>query len=94
MRNYEMVCIIHPEVEGDDLTAVVENIEGLVERGDGRVTHIEPWGMRRLAYPIKKVEDGQYMLLKLELDPQGVAAIDRGLQLMEPVIRHLIVNID
>lgn len=89
-----MVCVIHPEVEGEDLTAVVENIEGLVERGDGRVTHIEPWGMRRLAYPIKKVEDGQYMLLKLELDPQDVAAVDRGLQLLEPVIRHLIVSID
>jgi small subunit ribosomal protein S6 len=89
-----MVCIIHPEVEGDDLAAVIENIEGLVKRGDGRVTHIEPWGMRRLAYQIKKVEDGQYVLLKLELEPQSVAAVDRGLQLMEPVIRHLIVSID
>ncbi len=94
MRNYEMVFIIHPEVEGDDLTAAVENVEGLVKRNDGRVTQIEPWGMRRLAYPIKKVEDGQYILTKLELDPQSVATIDRGLQLMEPVLRHLIVSID
>ncbi len=89
-----MIFIVHPEVEGDDLTAVVENVEGLVKRDDGRVTHIEPWGVRRLAYPIKKVEDGQYMLLKLELDPQSVAAVDRGLRLMEPVLRHLLVSID
>ena len=94
MRSYEMVFIIHPEVEGDDLTTVLENIEGLVKRNEGQVTHIEPWGMRRLAYTIKGVDDGQYVLTKLELDPQSVAAIDRGLQLMEPVIRHLIVSID
>ena len=94
MHSYEMVFIIHPEVEGDDLTAVVESVEGLIKRNDGRVTHIEPWGARRLAYPIKKQEDGQYMLLKLELNPQGVADVERGLGLMEPVLRHLIVSID
>ena len=92
MRSYEMVFIVHPEVEEDDLTTIVENIEGLVERNDGRVTHIEPWGLRRLAYPIQNQEDGQYVLLQLELEPQGVAEIDRGLRLMERVLRHLIVS--
>lgn len=94
VRSYEMVFIVHPEVEGDDFTTVIENIEGLIERNEGRVAQIEPWGLRHLAYPIKKQESGQYVMLQLELEPQSVAEVDRGLCLMEPVLRHLIVLLD
>ena len=94
MRSYEMVFIVHPEVEGDDFTTVIEDIEALIERNEGRVAQIEPWGLRRLAYPIKKQESGQYVMLQLELEPQSVAEIDRGLRLMELVLRHLIVRLD
>ncbi len=94
MREYEMIFIVRPDIEGDDMTAVVEGVESLIERNGGRVTHIEPWGIRRLAYPIKKQERGRYVELQMELEPQGVADVDRGLRLMGPVIRHLIVRVE
>jgi len=89
-----MVFIVRPEKEGDDITAVVEDVESLIENNDGRVTEIEPWGLRRLAYPIKKQQEGHYFVLQLNLEPQSVAEIDRVLRLMQPVIRHLIVRTD
>ena len=94
MRSYELVFIVHPEVDGDDLTAVIEKVEGLVERNGGKVTRIEPWGLRRLAYPIQKQWEGQYVLMRLELEAQGVAGLERALGLAEQVMRHLIVRVE
>ena len=94
MRSYELVFIVHPEVDGDNLTAVVERVTGLVERNSGKVVEVEPWGMRRLAYPIQKQWEGQYVLMQLELEAQGVAGLERDLGLVEPIIRHLIVRVE
>ena len=91
MRSYELVFIVHPEVDGDDLTTVVEAVKGLVERGGGEVTQVEPWGLRRLAYPIQKQWEGQYVLMRFELEPRSVAELERGLGLTEQIMRHLIV---
>ena len=92
MRSYELVFIVHPEIEGEDLTAAVETVKGLVERSGGEVTELALWGLRRLAYPIQDQWEGQYVLMELELEPQGVAEIERGLGLNEQVIRHLLVR--
>jgi small subunit ribosomal protein S6 len=91
VRSYELVFIVHPEVDGDDLTAVVGTVKSLVERGGGEVTQVEPWGLRRLAYPIQKQWEGQYVLMRLELEPRSVAELERGLGLTDQVMRHLIV---
>jgi len=94
VRSYELVFIIHPEVDGDDLTVVVETVKGLVERGGGEVTQVEPWGLRRLAYPIRKQWEGQYVLMQFELEPRSVAELERGLGLTEQIMRHLIVCVE
>ncbi len=94
MRSYELVFIVHPEVDEDDLTAVIEKVEGLVERNSGKVTRIEPWGLRRLAYPIWKQWEGQYVLMRLELEPQGVAGLEHDLGLTEQIMRHLIMRVE
>ena len=94
MRNYELVFIVHPEVDGDDFAAVVERATSLVERNSGEVTEVDIWGLRRLAYPIQNQWEGQYVLMQFELEPQGVAGLERDLILVEQVIRHLIVRVE
>lgn len=94
MRSYELVSIVDPELEGDDLTAVVDRVTSLVERNSGKVAQVETWGLRRLAYPIRKQWEGQYVLMQLELEPQGVAGLERDLGLVEQVMRHLVVRLD
>jgi small subunit ribosomal protein S6 len=88
------VFIVHPDLDGDELDGVVNNIEELVKRNNGTVTKVEPWGLRRLAYPIKKQQEGRYFLMELDLEPQSVAELERVLKLTEPVIRHLIVRLE
>lgn len=94
MRSYELIFIVHPELDEDDLTAVLERVTGLIERNSGKVSRVEPWGLRRLAYPIEKQGEGQYVLMGLELEPQGMAGLERDLGLVEPLMRHLIVRVE
>jgi len=94
VRQYELVFIVHPELEEDDLNAVVERVKDLVERNGGQVAQIEPWGLRRLAYPIQNQWEGRYLLMRLELPAQGVAGLERSLRLTEQIMRHLIVRVE
>jgi small subunit ribosomal protein S6 len=94
VRSYELVFIVHPEVDEDGLTAVTEKVEGLIKRNGGKVTRIEPWGLRRLAYPIQKQWDGQYVLMRLELESQSVVGLERDLGLTEQIMRHLVVRVE
>ena len=94
VRSYELVFIVHPEIEGDDLAAAVETVKGLVERNGGEVTELTLWGLRRLAFPIQDQWEGQYVLMQLDLEPQSVAELERVLGLNEQVIRHLLVRVE
>jgi small subunit ribosomal protein S6 len=94
VRSYELLFIVSPDVEGDELSAVVDTVEGLVKRIDGTVTRVDPWGLRRLAYPIQGQWEGQYVLMLLELEPQSASELERSLKLNELVMRYLIVRVD
>ena len=94
MRSYELIYIVHPELDEDDLAAVKDRVAGLIDRYSGKVTQVEPWGLRRLAYPIQKQWEGQYTLMQFDMEPQGVAGLERDLGLVEPVMRHLVVRVE
>lgn len=94
MRNYELVFIVHPDLESEGLDEVVERVQTFVERDGGQVTKVEPWGMRRLAYPIQDQREGHYVLMHLELNPQNVLTLERNLKLTEGIIRHMIVRLE
>jgi small subunit ribosomal protein S6 len=96
-RKYEMMIVVAPTVTEDGLPAVIERVTGLIETQDGAVesfTHDNPWGHRRLAYPIQNFRDAFYVLYYFDMAPRGVQELDRELRLDEAIIRHLIVKFD
>jgi small subunit ribosomal protein S6 len=94
MREYELTFIIDPQVDQEEIGAATDEVKGLVESAGGAVREIKPWGLRRLAYPIRNRREGQYVLMEIDLGPQGVAQLERALKLKESVIRHLLVRTD
>ena len=95
MRDYELVFIVHPQSgDKEELAAVIEDVKNLIETNGGVVQKTEPWGLRRLAYPINKIREGQYVLMHVGLEGSAIREIEQRLRLMEPVIRHLIVRLD
>jgi small subunit ribosomal protein S6 len=94
MRKYELVCIIHPDLDETAFNGVVDKIKGWVTENSGSVDIVEIWGRKRLAYNIKKQREGQYVLFILSLEPNAVSQIDQNLRFLEPVIRYMITSIE
>lgn len=92
MRNYELVYIVSPEVEEEALEGVTEKISQLITDNGGQVMELNSWGMRRLAYPIRKFRDGHYMLARIQLEPGALPELRRVLGLTEEVIRYLLIR--
>jgi small subunit ribosomal protein S6 len=93
MREYEIVFIAHPDLEENALNEVIEKVKGWVTEAGGSVIKADFWGRRRLAYAIRKQKEGQYILLRVKLDPTSVVAIERNLRFLEPVLRFAISQV-
>ncbi len=94
MRNYELTFIVPSDVTEDDLNGVVSQVQGWVEGSQGKVTKVDHWGRRRLAYDIKEYREGHYVLLNLEMEPKATAELERNLKLSDRVMRYLLVRLD
>jgi small subunit ribosomal protein S6 len=92
MRSYELAFIIHPEADEAGVAAVEEHVSQLVTSTGGEVTSVDRWGRRRLAYPVQKQREGIYVLMQLQLQPQTIVDLERGLKLTEEVMRYLLVK--
>ena len=94
MRHYELVCIVHPDLDEAAFNDVIEKIKGWVVDTGGSVDKVEIWGRKRLAYAIKKHREGQYVLFNLSLEPNAITTMDQNLRIMEQVIRYMISSVE
>ncbi|MFN2235446.1 MAG: 30S ribosomal protein S6 [Anaerolineales bacterium] len=94
MREYELIFIVHPDLEETATNEVVERVQGWITEAGGKINKVDHWGKRRLAYPIRKQNEGQYFFLLVELNPTSVAEIERSLRFLEPVMRFLITAVE
>ena len=94
MRNYESLYIVHPEVVGDELTAMVDKFQKILSDQQAEIVKLDNWGVRKLAYPIKKVERGSYIQVLFSAGPEVVAEYERRLRLDEQILRFLTVRLD
>ena len=96
-RDYEMMLVVAPTVSEEGLPAVIERVSGYIAAQGGTVdaTSAEnPWGRRRLAYPINDHRDAFYVLYRFTAAPASILEIEREIKLDEQVIRHLVVRYD
>ncbi|MGQ9584603.1 MAG: 30S ribosomal protein S6 [Anaerolineae bacterium] len=94
MREYELVFIVDPTQDEEGVNAITDRVTQVITRSKGEVTRVDVWGRRKLAYPIKKFREGTYVLLQMQIAPEGLPELERVLKLTEPVIRHLLVRAD
>ena len=92
MRNYESLYIIHPEVVGDELTAMVEKFQTVLTGQGAEIHKLDTWGVRKLAYPIQKLERGCYIQTLFRAEAPVIAEFERRMRLDEKVIRFLTVR--
>ncbi|HEU4759194.1 MAG TPA: 30S ribosomal protein S6 [Dehalococcoidia bacterium] len=94
MRDYELVMVVSPEVPDDSLPATVDRVQQFIQEQGGQITKLDPWGRRKLAYPIRQHLEGHYVVAQFSLDPKAVRALEGNLELAEDVLRHLVVKLE
>ncbi|MDY6038271.1 MAG: 30S ribosomal protein S6 [Eubacterium sp.] len=93
MINYEVMFIIDPTLEDEKKDAAVERVKEIIA-AEGEVGNVDVWGMRKLAYPIQKKNEGYYVVIDFKAEPTLPAELDRRLKISDDFMRHIIVNKD
>jgi small subunit ribosomal protein S6 len=93
-RVYEVMFIIRPDVDDDEAEKLITNFSSTVTAGGGVVKSVEKLGRRKLAYTVRKFNDGNYVLLTIEAGGPVVLELERRLRVTEPVIKFITVRVD
>ncbi len=95
MRQYELIIIISPEVAEEEVPDAIDRlIRHPIEGQGGEIQEVNQWGRRKLAYPIQKQLEGNYVLTQLRLDPLRTKELEQRLMISEEVMRHLLIRLD
>ena len=93
-RTYEIMFIVRPDILDEDLDKLIAGLEANITAGGGSIKSLEKLGRRKLAYTVKKFNDGNYVLLTILADGSLVGEIERRLRVSEPVIKFISVRMD
>jgi len=85
--------IIGPEVTEEGLEDIVGKVGKFITEKGGEVIEVDRWGRRKLAYPIRHVMEGNYVLTKFKFEPKLAADLEASLRISEGVLRHLLIKL-
>ncbi len=94
MRRYELMLVIRPDVPEDRVQAVLDRSTRTITGAAGQIIKVSPWGRRRLAYPIGAYREGSYYIVVFEAPSEAVLELERGLNITEEVMRHLVTRVE
>ncbi|MDR7423471.1 MAG: 30S ribosomal protein S6 [Armatimonadota bacterium] len=87
MPSYDLVYIVRPDLEAEALAAVVERVTQRLNEQGVAIEHTEPWGKRRMAYPIQRYREGHYVFTRFASPGDRIPEIRHALKIMEDVLR-------
>ncbi|MFZ5774805.1 MAG: 30S ribosomal protein S6 [Thermodesulfobacteriota bacterium] len=92
MRRYETIIIVRPGAGDADLTAVTEKATATIEGFGGQLVKTDKWGLKKLAYTIKKENQGNYVFLEYAGQPDGVKEMERQMRIDDRVLKFMTVK--
>ena len=93
-RVYEVMFIVRPDAAEEDVDKLIAGFTTTVTNGGGAVKTAEKMGRRKLAYMVRRFNDGNYVLLTIEANGAVVLELERRLRVTEPVIKFITVRMD
>jgi small subunit ribosomal protein S6 len=94
IKKYELMVILKPLLPEDIRSGIQSKIEKLVKTAKGAISATDNWGKRHLAYPIKKHDEGYYIVYQLTLEPQASDKFQNELKLMNDILRFLLIKLE
>lgn len=93
-RTYETIFIVRPDLAGEAYTAVVDKFKGVLAEQGAEIIKCDEWGVRKLAYPVKKHSRGSYVLVIYEAGPKVISEFERRMRIDESVIKFQTVHLE
>jgi small subunit ribosomal protein S6 len=93
LRSYELTVIIDPDIAEEDVPQALDKLNALIAKSGGDIAETNHWGRRRLSYPIGRHGEGNYVLMKLGLEPEKTTELETGLNIAEEYLRHLLLRV-
>lgn len=93
-REYELALIVDTQRPNKEVDEAVTRYEALLGEQGAEVVDVDRWGTRKLAYEIRKRQQGDYTFFQFRAEPSAVANVDRACRLDEAVLRHLILQVE
>ena len=94
MRAYEVMVILDPSLEERTVEPSLDKYLNVIRKDGGSVESVDIWGRRRMAYEIKKNQEGIYAVVNLTAEPDSVKELDRQLTLNESILRTKVIRPD
>ena len=94
MARYENIIVINPDCASEEEEELIKRIVANMEKAGAVIAKVDDWGVRKLAYPIKKKDRGHYFFYLLDMDEGNVAPMSKFYRTLDPVLRHLFVSVD
>ena len=94
MANYESVLIARQDLGASQVNTLVESLSEVIKREGGEVVKTDNWGLKNLAYRMKKNRKGHYVLLNIVAPAQAIFEYERLMRLNEDVIRYMTIKVD
>ncbi|MBN2186746.1 MAG: 30S ribosomal protein S6 [Dehalococcoidia bacterium] len=91
MREYELVTIISPEVDEEEVSGIMDKVVQSISSRGGIVDETNKWGKRKLAYPIRKFMEANYVLTCFKLEPELIKEVEAEIRALGDILRHLVV---
>ena len=93
MCDYELMAIISPEVDEEGMSKIVDKVTQSINSRGGAVKEIKKWGRRKLAYPLKKFMEADYVLARFKLMPKLVKELEAEISTSGDILRYLVVKV-
>jgi small subunit ribosomal protein S6 len=91
MQRYETLMVLHPELPEAQVRETIDRARRLIEGAGGQVQGMQEWGMRELAYPIRKLGRGYYVLCEYQASADVVRELERTLKIADEILRFISV---
>ncbi len=93
MRIFETLLLLSPELAADSRESLISGLTAIIEREQGSMIQLDPWGMRDLAYPVQKHMRGYYVRLEYKAPPAAIAELERNIRITDGIYKFVTVRL-
>jgi len=94
MPFYELTYIARQDVSQPDVEKLTENFSEIIKENKGKVKSTEYWGLRTLAYKIKKNRKGHYTMLNIDAPAEAISEVERRMRIHDDVLRYMTIKVE